>query len=52
MVATGQAATVRQFVEVAFAHADLDWAEHVRYDPKYERPSEVDALIGDAVQGP
>lgn len=50
VVATGQAATVRQFVETAFAHAELDWAEHVRYDPKYERPSEVDALIGDAAK--
>ncbi|MBD0740195.1 GDP-mannose 4,6-dehydratase [Streptomyces sp. NPDC088197] len=48
VVATGEAATVRQFLEVAFEHAGLDWAEHVRYDPKYERPSEVDALIGDA----
>ncbi|MFG2562631.1 GDP-mannose 4,6-dehydratase [Streptomyces sp. NPDC048496] len=48
VVATGVPATVRQFVETAFAHADLDWSEHVRYDPKYERPSEVDALIGDA----
>ncbi|MCM2419049.1 MULTISPECIES: GDP-mannose 4,6-dehydratase [unclassified Streptomyces] len=48
VVATGEAATVRQFVETAFAHAGLDWAEYVRYDPKYERPSEVDALIGDA----
>ncbi|MFG1806382.1 GDP-mannose 4,6-dehydratase [Streptomyces sp. NPDC049040] len=48
VVATGEAATVRQFVEVAFGHADLDWREYVRYDPKYERPSEVDALIGDA----
>jgi GDPmannose 4,6-dehydratase len=48
VVATGEAATVRQFVEIAFSHAGLDWAEHVRYDPKYERPSEVDALIGDA----
>ncbi|MEU7115783.1 GDP-mannose 4,6-dehydratase [Streptomyces sp. NPDC046182] len=48
VVATGVAATVRQFVETAFTHAGLDWAEHVRYDPKYERPSEVDALIGDA----
>ncbi|MFF7332459.1 GDP-mannose 4,6-dehydratase [Streptomyces sp. NPDC090306] len=48
VVATGEAATVRQFLEVAFAHVDLDWAEFVRYDPKYERPSEVDALIGDA----
>jgi GDPmannose 4,6-dehydratase len=48
VVATGQAATVRQFLETAFTHADLDWSEHVRFDPKYERPSEVDALIGDA----
>ncbi|MET9533015.1 MULTISPECIES: GDP-mannose 4,6-dehydratase [unclassified Streptomyces] len=47
VVATGVAATVREFVETAFAHAGLDWDEYVRYDPKYERPSEVDALIGD-----
>ncbi|PZG92046.1 GDP-mannose 4,6-dehydratase [Streptomyces sp. NTH33] len=48
VVATGVASTVRQFVETAFAHAGLDWNQYVRYDPKYERPSEVDALIGDA----
>lgn len=48
VVATGEAATVRQFVEVAFGHADLDWTRYVRHDPKYERPTEVDALIGDA----
>ncbi|SFT24839.1 GDP-mannose 4,6-dehydratase [Streptomyces sp. ok210] len=48
VVATGVPASVRQFMETAFAHADLDWNEYVRYDPKYERPSEVDALIGDA----
>ncbi|WP_327294063.1 MULTISPECIES: GDP-mannose 4,6-dehydratase [unclassified Streptomyces] len=47
VVATGVAATVREFVETAFAHAGLDWDKYVRYDPKYERPSEVDALIGD-----
>jgi GDPmannose 4,6-dehydratase len=47
VVATGEAATVRQFVETAFSHAGLDWTEHVRHDAKYERPSEVDALIGD-----
>jgi len=47
VVATGQAATVRQFVEYAFAHAGLDWHSHVRFDPKYRRPAEVDALIGD-----
>ncbi|MGQ0464241.1 MAG: GDP-mannose 4,6-dehydratase [Sporichthyaceae bacterium] len=47
VLATGQAATVRQFCEVAFAEAGLNWEDHVRYDAKYERPSEVDALIGD-----
>ncbi|MDJ1133492.1 GDP-mannose 4,6-dehydratase [Streptomyces iconiensis] len=48
VVATGVAATVRDFLGEAFSAADLDWTEHVRFDPKYERPSEVDALIGDA----
>ncbi|AZM91260.1 MULTISPECIES: GDP-mannose 4,6-dehydratase [Streptomyces] len=48
VVATGVAATVRDFVESSFTRAGLDWTDHVRYDPKYERPSEVDALIGDA----
>ncbi|MFJ9506098.1 GDP-mannose 4,6-dehydratase [Streptomyces anulatus] len=48
VVATGEGVSVRRFLEFAFEHAGLDWREHVRYDPKYERPSEVDALIGDA----
>ena len=39
---------VREFCEYAFAHAGLDWEEHVTYDAQYERPTEVDALIGDA----
>ena len=39
--------TVREFVEAAFAHAGLDWQEHVKYDARYERPAEVDLLIGD-----
>lgn len=34
--------------ELAFAHAGLDWREHVELDPRYLRPSEVDALCGDA----
>ncbi|MFD0425207.1 GDP-mannose 4,6-dehydratase [Streptomyces parvus] len=48
VIATGEGVSVRDFLEYAFEHAGLDWSEHVRYDPKYERPSEVDALIGDA----
>jgi GDPmannose 4,6-dehydratase len=47
VLATGRAATVRQFCEVAFAEAGLDWKAYVRYDKAYERPAEVDALIGD-----
>jgi GDPmannose 4,6-dehydratase len=48
VLATGTAFSVRDFVELAFEHAGLDWQEHVRFDPRYLRPSEVDALIGDA----
>ena len=31
----------------AFALLDLDWKDYVRFDPRYERPSEVDLLVGD-----
>ncbi|HEX5565981.1 MAG TPA: GDP-mannose 4,6-dehydratase [Streptomyces sp.] len=48
VVATGVAATVRDFLQAAFGTVGLDWERHVRFDPKYERPAEVDALIGDA----
>ena len=48
VVATGQAGSVREFCEVSFARAGLDWENYVRIDPRYERPAEVDALIGDA----
>jgi GDPmannose 4,6-dehydratase len=48
VIATGVACTVRDFVRVAFGHAGLDWDRYVRFDPRYERPTEVDALIGDA----
>ena len=47
VLATGEAATVRDFCEAAFSHAGLDWERHVRHDGRYERPSEVDALVGD-----
>ena len=47
VVATGEAHTVREFVEVAFEHAELDWEKHVEIDPRYFRPSEVDFLLGD-----
>lgn len=48
VVATGVGATVRDFAIAAFSHAGLDWKEFVEVDERYERPTEVDALIGDA----
>ena len=47
VVATGEARTVRELVELAFAEVDLDWRRHVIIDPRYLRPTEVDALQGD-----
>ena len=48
VVATGVGATVRDFAQVAFAHAGLDWKDFVVEDERYRRPTEVDALIGDS----
>ena len=50
VLATGEMHTVREFCQVAFSRADLDWERHVRFDPRYERPAEVDALQGDATK--
>jgi GDPmannose 4,6-dehydratase len=48
VVATGISHSVKHLVEVAFAHAGLDWQKYVRIDPAFLRPAEVDHLIGDA----
>jgi GDPmannose 4,6-dehydratase len=48
VIATGEAHSVREFLEEAFAHVDLDWREYVEIDPRYFRPTEVDFLWGDA----
>lgn len=47
VVATNETHSVREFLEVAFEHAKLDWRKHVKIDPRYYRPAEVDLLIGD-----
>jgi GDPmannose 4,6-dehydratase len=47
VVATGEAHSVQELVEVAFAHAGLDWQKYVGVDPRFLRPAEVDHLIGD-----
>jgi len=46
VVATGKAATVRDFAEAAFGHAGLDWRDHIEHDDRYERPAEVPELVG------
>jgi GDPmannose 4,6-dehydratase len=48
VMATNETHTVREFVEAAFGHAELDWRDFVKHDPRYERPAEVDLLIGNA----
>ena len=47
VIATGETHSVQEFCEEAFGLLDLDWRQFVRHDPRYERPSEVDLLLGD-----
>src|SRR5712664_2125000 len=48
VIATGVSHSVQELVEIAFAHAGLDWQQYVRMDPALLRPAEVDHLLGDA----
>jgi len=49
VVATGETHTIREFLDLAFRCAEIDgWEQYVRTDPRFERPSEVDVLCGDA----
>jgi GDPmannose 4,6-dehydratase len=50
VVATGETHSVQELVELAFAHAGLDWRRHVVIDPSLLRPAEVDVLLGDATK--
>jgi GDPmannose 4,6-dehydratase len=50
VLATNETHTVREFCEAAFRHVDLDWKKFVKHDPRYERPAEVDLLIGNAAK--
>ncbi|EHC19445.1 GDP-mannose 4,6-dehydratase [Fischerella thermalis] len=47
VIATGETHTVREFLELAFGYVNLNWQDHVEFDPRYLRPAEVDLLIGD-----
>lgn len=47
VIATNETHTVREFVQEVFDYLDLDWQQYVKYSARYERPAEVDLLIGD-----
>jgi len=48
VIATGEAHSVREFLDEAFSYAGLDWRDYVEIDSRYFRPTEVDFLLGDA----
>jgi GDPmannose 4,6-dehydratase len=50
VIGTGEAHSVREFVETAFARVNLDWRDYVEIDPRYFRPAEVDFLLADATK--
>jgi GDPmannose 4,6-dehydratase len=50
VIATGKSYTVREFAEKVFSYLDLEWERHVEIDPRYFRPTEVEALQGDSLK--
>ncbi len=48
VLATGEMHSVREFLDTAFSSVDLDWHDYVTHDARFDRPSEVDQLLGDA----
>ena len=47
VVATGESRSVREFLDVAFGYAGIDWRQHVKFDPCYLRPAEISDSLGD-----
>jgi GDPmannose 4,6-dehydratase len=50
VVATNETYSVREFLEIAFSHVNLNWNDYVDFDDRYLRPAEVDLLIGDSTK--
>jgi GDPmannose 4,6-dehydratase len=50
VIATGESHSVRELVELSFGHVGLDWQKHVKLDPRFLRPAEVDHLVGDSTK--
>ena len=50
VVATGECHSVREFCELAFSEAGLDYRDYVRIDEQFYRPAEVESLVGDSTK--
>jgi GDPmannose 4,6-dehydratase len=50
VIATGETHSIKEFLEVAFSYANLQWQDYVEFDPRYLRPAEVELLIGDSTK--
>lgn len=50
VVATGETYSVKEFLELAFSHVNLNWQDYVAFDERYLRPAEVELLIGDSTK--
>ena len=50
VISTEETHSVKELVEIAFGHLDLDWEEFIRIDPRFVRPAEVDLLLGDSTK--
>jgi GDPmannose 4,6-dehydratase len=50
VLATGVGYTIKDFLEASFGHVGLEWQKYVKFDERYLRPTEVDALIGDSTK--
>jgi GDPmannose 4,6-dehydratase len=47
VLATNETHSIGEFLDAAFGHAGLDWHDHVKFDPRFVRPAEVNLLCGD-----
>ncbi len=50
VIATNETHSIREFLDLAFQHVNLDWHEYVEFDERYLRPAEVELLIGDSTK--
>ena len=48
VISSDETHSVKELVEIAFGHLDLDWEKHVKIDPRFVRPAEVDLLLGNS----